>query len=511
MPEAARRIAEREPRRPSSFDPRLGGDVETIALKALEKDKERRYASAGELADDLRRALGDEPILARSHSTFYRLRKAVRRHRGLSTALLGLFVALIAFAVVASVQARRLQRELTRSQLERGALLTRSGALEAAESLLWPLLLAEPESEEALWALRNLYHRFPCLATRRDSETNVPRVGNTTRSLLAHPDGQRLIGVTPEGQLRTYRLDTLEKQVIGPGQEFGWNNIALSREAGLLFHLGSHLDLYELDSLEQLARFEGSQFRGYGLAVLPGGRSVLLGSEDGCLREFDVDAWGLVREVPLHHSTVTAIDLAPDGRIATLDTQGVLCLLDGLDTPPARVVRALGGQAEEVRFSPDGCRVATAGKNLIRVWDSGTGDLLERARGAERRLAPGPVPGGRAEPGRRGMVVARPLGPRGGPTRPAHRTADRLVRRARTRSAVGRRARPRPAALETRGDPRAARPPRAGTGAGALPARRRAPWRGRRPRRLAPREPGRGDLDAGPRSPGRVLGRLEQP
>ena len=54
-----------EPARPRSLDPRIPRDLETIVLKAIDKDPERRYQTAEELAEDLRRFLADEPIQAR--------------------------------------------------------------------------------------------------------------------------------------------------------------------------------------------------------------------------------------------------------------------------------------------------------------------------------------------------------------------------------------------------------------------------------------------------------------
>jgi serine/threonine protein kinase len=83
IPEAARIIRETEPARPSTVRALLRGDVETIVAKALEKDKDRRYQSAAELAADIRRYLADEPIAARPASALYHLRTFARRNRAL--------------------------------------------------------------------------------------------------------------------------------------------------------------------------------------------------------------------------------------------------------------------------------------------------------------------------------------------------------------------------------------------------------------------------------------------
>jgi hypothetical protein len=65
------------------------GDLEVIAAKALEKDKERRYASAAEMAGDIRRHLADEPIVARPATAAYRVGKFIRRYTALVAALPG--------------------------------------------------------------------------------------------------------------------------------------------------------------------------------------------------------------------------------------------------------------------------------------------------------------------------------------------------------------------------------------------------------------------------------------
>ena len=110
IPELVRIIREDEPRRLSTIDRKLRGDVERIFLKALEKEPGRRYQSAGELAVDIRRVLADEPIIARAPSTAYRLRKFAQRNRVLVLGVVATFLALVAGLALTARQAFRARR-----------------------------------------------------------------------------------------------------------------------------------------------------------------------------------------------------------------------------------------------------------------------------------------------------------------------------------------------------------------------------------------------------------------
>ncbi|MEO8452265.1 MAG: serine/threonine-protein kinase, partial [Gemmatimonadota bacterium] len=81
--EAARVIVIEDPAPLSSLNRTLKGDVEVIVGKALEKEKNRRYSSAADLASDVRRFLSNEPIAARPASAMYQLGKFARRNRAL--------------------------------------------------------------------------------------------------------------------------------------------------------------------------------------------------------------------------------------------------------------------------------------------------------------------------------------------------------------------------------------------------------------------------------------------
>jgi tetratricopeptide (TPR) repeat protein len=114
--EALRAIQEDEPTPLRSVSSAYRGDIETIASKALEKDKVRRYSSAAELAADIRRYLRDEPIMARPASTMYQLRKFAHRHRGLAFGAAAVFVVLIVGVIISTQEAARANKEAAASR-----------------------------------------------------------------------------------------------------------------------------------------------------------------------------------------------------------------------------------------------------------------------------------------------------------------------------------------------------------------------------------------------------------
>jgi tetratricopeptide (TPR) repeat protein len=116
IPEAIRAIHEQRPPRPSGRQRALRGDLDVILLKALEKERERRYQSAAELALDLRRLVAGQPILARAPSVLYQLRVFARRNRAVTAALAALALSLIAGMGVSTWLAIRAQRQTTRAE-----------------------------------------------------------------------------------------------------------------------------------------------------------------------------------------------------------------------------------------------------------------------------------------------------------------------------------------------------------------------------------------------------------
>jgi non-specific serine/threonine protein kinase/serine/threonine-protein kinase len=109
--ETSKSVAEARGTEPKQLTSLLHGDLDGITMKALEKDRTRRYGTSMELAADIGRYLNNEPIVARPAGTAYRVRKYVRRHRvGVAFATMAALL-LMALAATLAIQNVRIARE----------------------------------------------------------------------------------------------------------------------------------------------------------------------------------------------------------------------------------------------------------------------------------------------------------------------------------------------------------------------------------------------------------------
>ncbi|MBC7773736.1 MAG: serine/threonine protein kinase [Pyrinomonadaceae bacterium] len=104
-------ILRAEPARPSTVRKQINDEVETIVLKTLQKERDRRYQSAGELAKDIKRYLTGQPIEAMRDSGWYMIRKTVRRHKIafiVAASMLAVVVGVSTYAYLSGVQMKQL-------------------------------------------------------------------------------------------------------------------------------------------------------------------------------------------------------------------------------------------------------------------------------------------------------------------------------------------------------------------------------------------------------------------
>ena len=141
---------------PVALQRRLRGDLDWITLKAMEKDRIRRYQTAHALAEDIQRHLNDEPVLAGRPTTLYRVGKFVRRHRalviGTSAVLLVLTVGIIVSTVLAIGERRARVEVQAIAEFLRSDVLGSVSEAKADETTVGFMLDSAPEKLKGKFA-----------------------------------------------------------------------------------------------------------------------------------------------------------------------------------------------------------------------------------------------------------------------------------------------------------------------------------------------------------------------
>ena len=343
-----RRVLETDPVSARSRNPAIHRDLDIICRKCLQKEAEKRYASAAELADDLERWLAGLPILARPVSGLERLISWARRRRELAAALAALVILIaVAFAVTLWL----LIEVRGESEARAAALRSEEGQRLAYQSLN---VLSENPGQALLLALE-ADRRAPSLSANNALLAAVDAC-RERRRLLGHggsvedvrysPDGKRVVTASYD---RTARV---------------WDAATGAAIAVLRGHTG---------------RVEAAAFS-------PDGVRVVTAGADATARVWDASTGAellvLTGSGPLYEARY-----APDGsRILAMDTSGARIW----DAASGGLRLVLGAQPADTHcavFSPDGSQVVTgASDGVARCWDSATGRLLGMLPGHSARV-----------------------------------------------------------------------------------------------------------------------------
>lgn len=498
IPEAARIIREEAPSKLSSVSRVFRGDLDTIVSKALEKDKARRYQSAADLADDLRRYVGGMPIAAKQDSALYVFAKQVRRHRLAAVGIAAMLAGLVVFAAYAGAQARRFSRlaeekaslaesesglkkqaqeatslaqvqaeranaqakqfeeQLFTTSIERARLEGLAGNPVGAEDLLWRAYFSRPSSLRGRWALWEYYERNPCLWTRVAHNDVAARMALSPAGLIAtctfageiaffdgtdggpvarwsgcargitelafSRDGSSLVGLTRQGEVVSYPIPidgipgeppsatvkalargaTIDAMALAPGadrvvlhvrdgpvsifdaatgerladipleERETLATVALSAKGGLLAtgtKLGS-VSLWDLAKGRRLWTTGAHNGLPWSLIISPGEDYVISSSRERRIVILDARDGRQTGVMSPELNSTRRLDVSPDGRFLLSADAGALHVWSLPDGRPVREMQPHRGGATDARWSPEGHRMVSIGRDgRLRAWE----------------------------------------------------------------------------------------------------------------------------------------------
>jgi WD40 repeat protein/tetratricopeptide (TPR) repeat protein len=334
---------------PAKLTRLLHGDLDWIVMKALEKDRGRRYETANGFAMDIQRYLADEPVLACPPSAGYRLRKFAWRNKGPVLAASLVALALIGGVIGTTRGMFRATDAEVAAKREAGEKTAALGEKDKA------LATAKANEREA--------HKHETLARRRF------HAAQTNLALQAWEAGQpaRTLEL-----LETLRPKFDQEDLRGFEWYYLWR----------LCHRNLHRTLSG-----PTGEYVGA------VAITPDGKSVVSGSTDGGVRVWDTATGKLRTVLTGHKSDVKRLSISRDGRLAASSGYDGIANLWDLSTNSLVASLRASGCLRSVAFSPDG-KVLAAGTGARGGQDGGALELWDVAT-QKRRLTlpahPGPV------------------------------------------------------------------------------------------------------------------------
>jgi len=416
LPQAARLICEQDPPLAGRFDRRLRGDVETILAKAMSKDRAQRYESARALADDVRRYLRREPIMARPASTFYHLRMFARRNRAFVAGLVVAALALVALTVAGLWFGWRESELRTRAEhaAYRGNVVAAGLALEQGNERHARELLDEVEGLAAGWewhrlrratepwvASTKLELRFVWQARFLDGGPEAVAIGDKGGVVVWNPEsGARSVSLAADpARAKPLALSADGRTVLSaPGGELVlWDattgTVRARRAAPPLLvrdprgtaalspdgrHCAVNTDERGLVVIDWTGDGAETWLGEAGHPAFAGDGSLLVTTSSRSVALWSADGHALGRIPGKVQSRAIAVD-ATGARIAFVDEDRHVHVLERAPASDLTLPEKLPDPPTSLAFSPDGLRLAAMlDDGSLWVWDVASARLLER-------------------------------------------------------------------------------------------------------------------------------------
>jgi WD40 repeat protein/serine/threonine protein kinase len=385
----------------------LRGELDWIVMKALEKDRNRRYESASAFAADVQRYLNDEPVQACPPSAWYKFRKLARRNKAaLATAsAVGLAVLLAVGSLVGAVEVladsnAQIKQEQKQTKEALGA------EQQAKEDLVRALYFQRIASAQGELEANNVGRAEELLEEcpvqlrgwewdylkRRRYQTPLTFRGHSAWVIAVafSPDGKKVASASSVlnnrlGEIKIWDRATGRVLLTLPPAHLGpVVGVAFSPDGKHLASAGWDKTAIVWDAAtgKRLHTLSGHSEYLIGVAFSPDGKLLATASGDRTAKLWDTNGFQVLRTLDGHRVGLYGLAFSPDSkRLATASGDRTVRVWDTATGRELHVLEGHAGPVLSVAFGPEGKRLASAaGDGTVKLWDPVAGQHIRTIR-----------------------------------------------------------------------------------------------------------------------------------
>jgi WD40 repeat protein/serine/threonine protein kinase len=340
------------------------GELDWIVMKALEKDRNRRYESASSFAADVQRYLADEPVQACPPSAWYRFRKFARRNKGvLATA--GTIAAALLLAVASLV-----------------------GAVSVLAASNAEIKQEQKQTEKALDREKNAKDELLGVLKREQRTLYLKRIALAERELAANNVGraEEMLDECPLN-LRGWEWHYLRRG-RGPVTLEGYGSwvfgVAFSPDGKYIASAdkSGEVKVWQRATGEVVHRLLGHAALAFAVAFRPDGKQLASAGWDSTVRIWDLETGKQVSSLTDHREYVTSVAYSPDGKLLASAGGNAIIIWDAVTLQKQHTLPGRTRTGYHLAFSPDSRRLASAAYGeAITLWDATSGQEIYAIRG----------------------------------------------------------------------------------------------------------------------------------
>jgi WD40 repeat protein len=406
--ENAKRIAERRRTQVVPLARRLHRELEWIPLKAMRKERVRRYRSASELADDIQNYLNGNPLLAGPETAIYRVKKFVRRHAGSVATVVLVAAAIILGLVISSAMYFRAEKMRVQAEQAKNAEQEQRKVAEQQRTL------AETKAEDLR---RSMYVHSIQLADAKYKDGNIRRVHellsacpndlrgwewhrlnyisdqsimtlrghqDEIHSIALSQDGKRIVSGSSDKTIKVWDAATgAELITIASGYENEVTCVVFSPDGKLIVSSSEYdpnIKVWDAATGAEVKKLCGHEYGASCVGFSPNGSRIVSGSDDDTAKVWDAETGNELMTLQGHESGCTSVAYSSDGNlIVSGDNEGEIRVWDALSGN--KVMTLSQHWVSSVSFSPDGKYILSGGENDVKIWDLKTGAEVITLRG----------------------------------------------------------------------------------------------------------------------------------